>query len=233
MRLTNDPLEPSPWFMSFQIQGYSYGSLPVSLHPARPPSLFSPASLARNPHVSPNLRIRHILLSYPVGVLWLLTFFHSSSYTTKLHELITSPGADVLMLYGERDQFTKKEKYQRWANDLRTKFDSVSVPTTTPNQAASPVSTTSSETPNVTSSSAGPQPLPEPKLTVHVVPEADHFWRTTRGTIREARSIVEDWLDNKPHQADSALPPSRAESSNPLEPRVSSTSTTSNIDVPT
>ncbi|KAF8318380.1 alpha/beta-hydrolase, partial [Clavulina sp. PMI_390] len=139
--------------------GYSYGSLAVSMHPARPSALFSAANLARNRHVSPKLRIRHVLLSYPQGVLWLLSFFHSKRYDEALKELINSPGADVLVLYGEHDQFTKKEKYTTWANGL---LDMT--------------------------------PIPNPKLQIEVVPEADHFWRSKSSTIRAARAIVENWL---------------------------------------
>ena len=129
-----------------------------------------------------------------------------------------SPGADVLVLYGERDQFTKKEKYQRWADDLRTAFNSVSAQPTTPNQGDSPASpdpTANSMAPDFVSGMAGSSTVPVPRLAIHVVPEADHFWRTIAGTIRSAREIVADWLDNKPLGVESALSPSADPSDSP------------------
>lgn len=201
------------------LQGYSYGSLAASLHPVRPPSLFSPSNLAHNPHVSPNLRIRHILLSYPVGVLWFLSFFHTRTYEEKLRELVTSPGADVLVLFGEKDQFTKKEKYRAWMETLNATFafrSNSNSTTSTPNSTSkststsgtlsaqsqsSPTSSLLSPTTKYASTPASNTPptstssIPAPKLKIEIIPEADHFWRSTKAVMRAARGTVEDWLD--------------------------------------
>ena len=126
------------------------------------------------PHINPNLVIRHVLLSYPVSVLWALTFFHTGRYTKALLDLLACSDADVLVIYGDIDQFTKISKYDAWLAKLR--------------QAAGGDSTCEAN-----SSAQG-------KLTEKLVPGADHFWG--RGHwIREMRTTIANWLDRKPSPA--------------------------------
>lgn len=88
------------------LQGYSYGSLIASLHP-----------------LLPNLRISHVLLSYPLGPRHWLTAFHSKSYTNALNALIHDLRAYVLVLYGDHDEFSSVENYDAWAEGLLQEAD--------------------------------------------------------------------------------------------------------------
>ncbi|QRW17685.1 alpha/beta hydrolase family protein [Rhizoctonia solani] len=60
----------------------------------------------------------HILLSYPLSPLPLLTFFNASTYREHLSRLVSNPQARVLILFGDKDQFTGISNYQSWANNL-------------------------------------------------------------------------------------------------------------------
>lgn len=59
-------------------------------------------------------RTRYILVSYPLGVLWALSLFRSGAYTSRIEALLQQqqdndePRNDVLLLYGDTDQFTAK-----------------------------------------------------------------------------------------------------------------------------
>ncbi|KAG9099610.1 hypothetical protein FRC06_005099 [Ceratobasidium sp. 370] len=81
------------------IVGYSHGSLLASCHPVLPAPI----------------RTYHVLLSYPLSPLPLLTFFHASTYREKLRQLVQDAQARVLIMYGDRDQFTAIDKYSAWA----------------------------------------------------------------------------------------------------------------------
>ncbi|KAG8748103.1 hypothetical protein FRC10_008836 [Ceratobasidium sp. 414] len=81
------------------IVGYSHGSLLASCHPVLPAPI----------------RTYHVLLSYPLSPLPLLTFFHASTYREKLRQLVQDGRARVLIMYGDRDQFTAIDKYSAWA----------------------------------------------------------------------------------------------------------------------
>ncbi|KAH7342033.1 Alpha/Beta hydrolase protein [Rhizoctonia solani] len=85
------------------IVGYSHGSLLASCHPV----------------LSEPIQTYHILLSYPLSPLPLLTFFNASTYRQRLSQLVRDPRAHVLILFGDRDQFTATDNYQSWAEDLR------------------------------------------------------------------------------------------------------------------
>lgn len=149
--------------------------------------------------------------------------FRTSSYTAKLHELVTSPGADVLVLYGEKDQFTKKEKYVRWVEELKDAHEKALPredsdvsehsnlnpnPTPSPTPTLSPTTITASPTTSKAQSldrsrdsispspSRSVPPVPAPRLTVHAVPPADHFWRSS-SVSRQAHALVGTWLDDR------------------------------------
>ncbi|CAE6433827.1 unnamed protein product [Rhizoctonia solani] len=84
------------------IVGYSHGSLLASCHPILPDPI----------------QTYHILLSYPLSPLPLLTFFNASTYREHLSRLVSNPQARVLILFGDKDQFTGISNYQSWANNL-------------------------------------------------------------------------------------------------------------------
>ncbi|KAG7448137.1 alpha/beta-hydrolase [Guyanagaster necrorhizus] len=89
---------------SLVIVGYSHGSLIASLHSTLP---------------SKSIKVSHILLSYPLGPRGWLTAFHSNTYDTALRNLLSSPDAHVLVVFGDQDDFTGVSKYERWTEELR------------------------------------------------------------------------------------------------------------------
>lgn len=64
----------------------------------------------------------HILLSYPLGPRSWLTAFHGSHYTQTLNGLLQDPRANVLVVYGDQDEFTGAENYDVWADDLEERI---------------------------------------------------------------------------------------------------------------
>ncbi|KAI5119111.1 hypothetical protein M0805_007858 [Coniferiporia weirii] len=84
------------------ILGYSHGSLIASQYQ----------------HL-PSIRTSHILLSYPLGPRAFLTCFRSRAYDQALTALLENPNADVLVLFGDSDEFTGIESYERWAAQLK------------------------------------------------------------------------------------------------------------------
>ncbi|KAJ3863126.1 Alpha/Beta hydrolase protein [Lentinula novae-zelandiae] len=87
-----------------EIIGYSYGSLIASLHP-----------LMQNTQI----KTSHILISYPLGPRSYLTLFRSSTYASRLQELIRSQDSNVLIIYGDQDEFTSAKSYESWAKELQ------------------------------------------------------------------------------------------------------------------
>ncbi|KAJ3847317.1 Alpha/Beta hydrolase protein [Lentinula lateritia] len=85
------------------IIGYSYGSLIASLHP-----------LMQNTQI----KTSHILISYPLGPRSYLTLFRSSTYASKLQELIRSQDSNVLIIYSDQDEFTSAKSYESWVKEL-------------------------------------------------------------------------------------------------------------------
>lgn len=69
--------------------------------------------------VLPDLDTSHILLSYPLGPRHWLTAFHTHRYTTALQSLVRHPKSNVLVIYGDSDNFTAVESYGAWANSLK------------------------------------------------------------------------------------------------------------------
>jgi len=88
--------------LNSSLQGYSHGSLIASLHPVLPAPI----------------KTSHVLISYPLGPRGWLTLFHTSTYTSKLKELIHDSTANVLVLFGDRDEFTAGAKYEAWSKEL-------------------------------------------------------------------------------------------------------------------
>lgn len=94
------PVAIVPPSLTRNSQGYSYGSLIASLQP-----------------VLPGITTSHILLSYPMGVRGWLTLF-SSRYKEKLNKLLHNPAANVLVVFGDRDEFTSAASYRAWRGGL-------------------------------------------------------------------------------------------------------------------
>ncbi|KAJ7494629.1 Alpha/Beta hydrolase protein [Mycena galericulata] len=85
---------------SVVVLGYSYGSLIASLQP-----------------VLGSVETSHILLSYPLGVRGWLTLF-KSRYEETLKELLRNPAANVLVVFGDEDEFTSVASYRTWRGAL-------------------------------------------------------------------------------------------------------------------
>ncbi|CAE6459272.1 unnamed protein product [Rhizoctonia solani] len=126
------------------IVGYSYGALLASCHCA----------------LSGPIQTYHVILSYPLSPLPLLTFFNTSTYREKLSRLVQDPRARVLIIFGNRDQFTSIESFESWTNDLQPDRDT----------SASGIIISGSNT------------------EIKMVPGADHFWRGRYQQLREAIS---------------------------------------------
>jgi uncharacterized protein len=95
-----------PCFISinFTLQGYSYGSLIASLLPI----------------LRPLVQTSHILLSYPLGKRGLLTLFNTRTYSSSLSQLLQDPSSNVLIIFGDRDEFTSGDQYDSWSEGLNT-----------------------------------------------------------------------------------------------------------------
>ena len=72
-----------------------------------------------HPLLAAPIKTRHILLSYPLDKRGLLTLFSSNSYARRLSDLIQDSEARVLVLFGDRDEFTSVQNYDTWAALLR------------------------------------------------------------------------------------------------------------------
>jgi len=83
--------------------GYSHGALIASLHPVLPAPV----------------KTSHLLLSYSLGPRSFLTLFHGGTYTDRLNQLINDPQSNVLIVHGDRDEFTSAERYEGWVTELR------------------------------------------------------------------------------------------------------------------
>lgn len=99
-------LQKEPQINSVIIVGYSHGSLIATLHPA----------LA-------SVKMSYVLLSYPLSPRGLLTLFHSRVYSTALDNLLGQSRANVLIIHGERDNFTSRSKYDAWGTSLRKRSE--------------------------------------------------------------------------------------------------------------
>ncbi|KAJ7650393.1 alpha/beta-hydrolase [Roridomyces roridus] len=79
------------------VLGYSYGALIASLQP-----------------ILEGIETAHILLSYPIAVRGWLTLFNHKKYEAALRGLLGNPKGNLLVVYGDGDDFTAVETYRRW-----------------------------------------------------------------------------------------------------------------------
>lgn len=63
-------------------------------------------------------RLHYLLLSYPLGVRWLLTCLHTGYHVQALDALLRKDSIKVTMVYGTRDQFTGASSYDAWRTHL-------------------------------------------------------------------------------------------------------------------
>lgn len=130
-------------------QGYSHGSLIALCHPVLPEPV----------------RTYHVLLSYPLSPLQLLTFFNASTYRQKLRQLVDDPRAHVLILYGDKDQFTALAKYEVWIASMQQPENQ---------------------------GTAGTEALGTARVEMKMISGADHFWRGQYN--RQMREAISSWL---------------------------------------
>ncbi|XP_006459105.1 hypothetical protein AGABI2DRAFT_218018 [Agaricus bisporus var. bisporus H97] len=84
--------------------GYSHGSLIGSLHPPLPTPI----------------KTSHFLLSYPLGTRGWITLFRSSYYQAQLESLLKDERSNVLVVYGDQDEFTGVANYGDWVKKLQS-----------------------------------------------------------------------------------------------------------------
>ncbi|KAG8804958.1 hypothetical protein FRC17_005806, partial [Serendipita sp. 399] len=89
--------------------GYSHGSIATTHHP-----------VSMKLEGRPDIPVSHILLSYPLSPLPLLTLFHHRSHTEALKNLVSDRSSTVLIVYGTVDQFTGSQKYREWTDGLKS-----------------------------------------------------------------------------------------------------------------
>ncbi|CAG8650418.1 18322_t:CDS:2 [Acaulospora morrowiae] len=99
-RVGVDIIMEIPKISDLTVIGYSYGSLIASTMAS----------------TSPPFPTCYILVSYPLSVTWLLTFFRSSVYSNHIKSMIAS-NARVLFIYGDYDQFTRLGRYRQWVRE--------------------------------------------------------------------------------------------------------------------
>jgi len=93
------------------LMGYSHGSLITTLHPV----------------LQLEIKTYHILLSYPLGPRAFLTAFNSSAYNDKLQALVRDPHSNVLIIYGDCDEFTGDTRYATWIGELQKQRNTVNL----------------------------------------------------------------------------------------------------------
>lgn len=101
-RATDVTGEPSVF-----VAGYSAGSMHASCVRVRKEGVWA------------NAQVSYLLLSYPLGVRWLLTCFQTRFFVHALDELIRT-GTPVSIVYGTQDQFTSAKSYASWSKQLQS-----------------------------------------------------------------------------------------------------------------
>lgn len=168
------------------------------------------------PYISPDLSIRHVLISYPLSVLWFLTFFHSGTFMNALKQLIAEPGADVLVIHGDEDQFTKYSKYESLVAELRctknvqfidSNLHNLSLKSPPPQYHSPEAAHSLSDGTHLATSPIIPPYLGTTSsrgcgedggcfLTLHTVKGGDHFW-SKPDHRKELCTVLGNWLDRK------------------------------------
>ncbi|KAG8864893.1 hypothetical protein FRB96_003479 [Tulasnella sp. 330] len=171
--------------------GYSYGSLITSIVPS--PIQLYPGKIKR---------AAHILISYPLGPMAsFLTFFNTPKYTAAFDKVLADPELDVLLVYGNQDQFFSTKKYGAWSTrcrEIRTKAvtessahpgDHDEAELVSVQGSNSPVSTVVSGT-NANDPTKRKRPM---KLEVKMLNHGDHFWRGGNG--KRLSKTVSEWVE--------------------------------------
>ncbi|KAE8268092.1 hypothetical protein A4X09_0g4251 [Tilletia walkeri] len=96
---------------SIVLCGYSAGSLYCSTSKAKASG--SPSTWSTRPPL-------YVLVSYPRGVLWVLSLFQSARYNKALNNLLVEGQAGVLLVYGTKDDFTSRKTYESWIGPLQS-----------------------------------------------------------------------------------------------------------------
>ncbi|EGG12660.1 uncharacterized protein MELLADRAFT_101116 [Melampsora larici-populina 98AG31] len=91
------------------VLGYSHGALVAS---ASTPILL--------PADAPRLKTPLLLISYPVSYIWALTSFNASHFEKALQAQLTGSDEELLIIYGDSDQFTSQKAYRKWLDRLKS-----------------------------------------------------------------------------------------------------------------
>jgi alpha/beta superfamily hydrolase len=74
---------------------------------------------------------RYLLISYPLSVMWALSSFHGKFFREramqKIQSASQSTGSPILLLMGDRDQFTGLNAFKKWIGDNENDFVKVRI----------------------------------------------------------------------------------------------------------
>lgn len=75
--------------------------------------------------------IRYLLISYPLSVMWALSSFHGKFFQEqamqKINHANETCSCQILMIMGDRDQFTALGALRKWIGDKETENTKVSI----------------------------------------------------------------------------------------------------------
>lgn len=134
-----------------------------------------------------------------------LTFFNTSKYAAAFDKLLADPELDVLLVYGNHDQFFSLKKYEAWTarcRELRAlaaaKLSAHSddhdeaEQTSVTGSSSSSHSPTSNRGPSTNANNTTKRKDPT-RLKVKMISYGDHFWRGVNG--RRMSKAVSDWVE--------------------------------------
>lgn len=144
-----------------------------------------------------------------------LTFFNTSKYTAAFDKVLADPELDVLLVYGNQDQFFGLKKYEAWTarcREIRAQAvaklgsrpdDHDEAEQTSVAGSSSSNSPTSTRSPSTNADNPVKQKNPM-KLKIKMMNHGDHFWRGGNG--KRLSKTVSDWVKRlQPLRPDSSL----------------------------
>ncbi len=80
----------------------------------------APAAHRPSDYSAGSITFRYILISPPIGVSWFLTPFRSRSFIESIKDVLSdnSSTPTVLVIYGDQDNFTSVDNYEKWLKEL-------------------------------------------------------------------------------------------------------------------
>lgn len=75
------------------------------------------------PTLPPPIRLSHVLISYPLGVRGPLTLFRNKIYSSALSSLVHNSLSNILLVFGDQDEFTGEANYDSWVIQLQNEAE--------------------------------------------------------------------------------------------------------------